>query len=187
SYYITSPNLKGNARQLGHTISSETYIISVGICEYLRIMDVCFWPPLQLFAYARAARGILYTFDSKPLLHGDYNIEQVKEKVSKIRLPTFESRFTHIASEPTNSIDYQNDLPLPPKIQTKLVHIALKLWVEIYKWFFANEDSLLISENYFTVRNIFSWRSTGVIDIIKTARALIRNEILNTKHRFLFA
>ncbi|GFU35306.1 hypothetical protein NPIL_288791 [Nephila pilipes] len=50
-------------------------------------MDV-FWPPLQLLSYTRAARWILCTFDSKPLLHGDYNIEQVKEKVSTIRFPT---------------------------------------------------------------------------------------------------
>ncbi|GFT76088.1 hypothetical protein NPIL_196741 [Nephila pilipes] len=65
--------------------------------------------------------------------------------------------------------------------------VGLKLWVEFYKLCFVNEDSLIISENYFNVRNIFSWLSTGVIDAIKTVCVFIRNEILNTQHRFLFA
>ncbi|GFT94139.1 hypothetical protein NPIL_227051 [Nephila pilipes] len=88
-------------------------------------MDARFWPPLQLLAYARAALGILYTFDSKSLVSISCDTEQVKEKVSTIRIPVFESRFSPIASEPTNCTDHQNYLPLPAKIQTKLVHITL--------------------------------------------------------------
>ncbi|GFS70994.1 uncharacterized protein NPIL_597101 [Nephila pilipes] len=149
-------------------------------------MDVRFWPPLQLLAYARAALGILYTFDSETLASNSY-MEQVKEKISTIRIPVFESSYSHIASELTNSTDHQNYLPLPSKIQTKMTHIALELLVEINEWFFINEDSLLIYETDFHLRDILSWRSSGVIDRTETARGLIRNETLNIIHRFLFA
>ncbi|GFT16862.1 uncharacterized protein NPIL_184941 [Nephila pilipes] len=150
-------------------------------------MDVRFWPPLQLLAYARAALGILYTFDSEYITSNSYNMEQVKEKVSAIRVPVSETSFSPIATKPTNFTDHQNYLPLPNKIQNKLVHIVLELMVGIDNWFFTNENSLLIFENNFDLRNVLSWRSTGVIDRIETARGLIRNETLNIIHRCRFA
>ncbi|GFT16858.1 uncharacterized protein NPIL_184921 [Nephila pilipes] len=150
-------------------------------------MDVRFWPPLQLLAYARAALGILYTFDSETLVSKCYDMGEVKEKVSTIRIPVFDSSFSNIAYEPTNSTDHQNYHPLPNKMGNKLVHLTFELWLEIGDWYLENEDELLISDTYFDVRNILSWRSTGVIDGIETARGLIRNEALNIMHRFLFA
>ncbi|GFT16865.1 uncharacterized protein NPIL_184971 [Nephila pilipes] len=149
-------------------------------------MDVCFWANLQLLAYARVAKGILYTFYSDTLAY-NYDVEQVKEKVSTIRISVFQSSFKRNTSEPTKSTNHQNYQPLPTKIETKLVYITFELWLEICNWCLINKDSLLISENNFDIRNILSWRSTGVIDRIETARGLIRNETLNIVHRFLFA
>ncbi|GFT98610.1 uncharacterized protein NPIL_666471 [Nephila pilipes] len=144
-------------------------------------MDVYFWPPLQLLVYARIAREIMYTFDSGKLVNGDYTRE-VYEKVSRIRLPACR----HIAYERTNSTEHQILLPLPTNNQNKLVHIALNIGVEIEKWF-TNHGGYFERETNINVRNILSWRSTGIIDRLETARVMIQNERLNITERFRFA
>ncbi|GFU35293.1 uncharacterized protein NPIL_288741, partial [Nephila pilipes] len=143
---------------------------------YLRIMNIYFWPPLQLLAYARSARGILYTFDSETLLHHDYTMEQIKEKVSAIRIPAYESKFTRIASESTNSIIQQFHFPLPTNIQIRLAHIVSELGLEIKIWFSSRIKLVLKYRINFDVRNVLSWRSIGIIDRFKTALNLIRNK-----------
>ncbi|GFU26798.1 uncharacterized protein NPIL_246281 [Nephila pilipes] len=143
-------------------------------------MDVCFWPPLQLLACARAARGIVYAFDLKTLNYGNYDIKLVKEKVSRIRIPVV----TRIASKLTNSANQKNSLPLPTNIQTQLIGTVLELGLEIDKWF---QNNLLASQNNFDVRNTLSWRSIGIIDSFKTARVLIRNDSFSIKNKFYVA
>ncbi|GFU09021.1 uncharacterized protein NPIL_461991 [Nephila pilipes] len=145
-------------------------------------MNVSFWPPLQLLVNARIAREILYTFDSETLANGDFYNDQLKEKVSRIRL----SVRPYVCSTCTNSTEHQKLLPLPTNIQTKLVYVALEIGLEIEKWF-INHEGFLESRTNFIVRNILSWRSTGIIDRLETARGLIRNENLHIIYRFLFA
>ncbi|GFU35310.1 uncharacterized protein NPIL_288811 [Nephila pilipes] len=139
-------------------------------------MNIYFWPTLQLLAYARSARGILYTFDSETLLHRNYNIDQIKEKVSTIRLPACESSSIRTASEPTKSTKQQIRLPLPTDIENRLVHIVLELGLEIKIWFSSRLKRILKYRIHFDVRNVLSWRSIGIIDRFETARNLIRNE-----------
>ncbi|GFU35302.1 uncharacterized protein NPIL_288771 [Nephila pilipes] len=143
---------------------------------YLRIMNIYFWPTLQFLAYARSARGILYTFDSETILHNYFTMEQIKEKVSAIRIPAFESKFKRIASESTSSSKQQIHLPLPTNIQIKLVHIVSELGLEIKIWFYSRMNRILKYRNNFDVRNVLSWRSIGIIDRFESARNLIRNE-----------
>ncbi|GFS89250.1 uncharacterized protein NPIL_238881 [Nephila pilipes] len=136
-------------------------------------MNIYFWPTLQFLAYARSARGILYTFDSETLLHRNYKMDQIKEKVSAIRV---ELSFTRIASEPTNSTKQHIHLPLPTNIQNRLVPIVSELGLEIKMWFSSRRKRVLKYRINFDVRNALSWRSIGIIDRFETARNLIRNE-----------
>ncbi|GFS77395.1 uncharacterized protein NPIL_669581 [Nephila pilipes] len=150
-------------------------------------MNIYFRPPLQLLAYVRAALGFLYAFDSKTLLYKDYTIDQIKEKVSSIRIPSYESTFRQLASESTNSSYQQNHWSLPTEIQNQLVHIILELGSEIDKWFHTRGKRLLKYIINFDVRNELSWRSTGILDRFETARNFVRNESLDIKQRFYVA
>ncbi|GFS73376.1 uncharacterized protein NPIL_669731 [Nephila pilipes] len=150
-------------------------------------MNIYFWPTLQFLAYARSARGILYTFDSETILHNYYTMEQIKEKVSAIRIPAFESKFTRIASESTSSTNQQFHLPLPNNIQIKLVYIVSELGLEIKIWFYSRMKRILNYRINFDVLNLLSWRSIGIIDQFETARNLIRNENFQMSSRLYVA
>ncbi|GFU35304.1 uncharacterized protein NPIL_288781 [Nephila pilipes] len=150
-------------------------------------MNIYFWPTLELLAYARSARGILYTFDSETLLHHNYNMDQIKEKVSSIRIPIYELSFTRTTSDSTNSTKLQIHLPLPTNIQNRLVHIVSELGLGIKIWFCSRMKRILKYRINFDVRNVLSWRSIGIIDRFETARNLIRNENSQRRPRLYVA
>ncbi|GFU35312.1 uncharacterized protein NPIL_288821 [Nephila pilipes] len=150
-------------------------------------MNIYFWPTLELLAYARFARGILYTFDSETLLHHNYNMDQIKEKVSTTRIPVYELSFTRTTSDSTNSTKLQIHLPLPTNIQNRLVHIVSELGLEIKMWFSSRRKRILKYRINFDVRNVLSWRSIGIIDRFETARNLIRNENFQMNPRLYIA
>ncbi|GFU09025.1 uncharacterized protein NPIL_462011 [Nephila pilipes] len=157
-------------------------------------MGVSFWPSLELIAYARLARGILYTFDFETLkcnfkidgiISDDY-IKRIKDKISTCKIPAFETILTRFALEPINITNQQIYLPLPKKIQEKLVRIVLALVTEVKLWFDCHTDTNLYKLN-FDVWNTLSWLSSGIIDRLETARILIRDENVDVGERFYFA
>ncbi|GFT35686.1 uncharacterized protein NPIL_196731 [Nephila pilipes] len=150
-------------------------------------MNIYFWPTLQFLACARSARGILYTFDSETLLHRHYTMKQIKEKVSAIRVPAYDSSSTRNASEPTNKTNQQIRLPLPTDIQNRLVYIVSELGFEIKIWFFSCRERILKYSINFDARKALSWRSIGIIDRFETARNLIRNENFQRRSRLYVA
>ncbi|GFU07145.1 uncharacterized protein NPIL_680231 [Nephila pilipes] len=139
-------------------------------------MNVRFWPSLQVIAYSRVARGILYTSDFSEISYfhigcsiSDDYIRRIKNKVSTCEVPYFEA-----------------NLPLPTKIQEQLVGVVLSLGREVRSWFLTH--LLLDVHNFYReVQDILSWHSIGVIDRFETARCLIRNENIDVSLRFDFA
>ncbi|GFU37325.1 uncharacterized protein NPIL_373511, partial [Nephila pilipes] len=158
--------------------SRTTYSLSVRRLIFLHIMDVRFWPSLQMIAYSRVARGILYTFGFETLNHNfqikgsisDDYIRRIKEKVSECEIPGSDTNY----------------LPLPTKIQEKLVSLVMTLETEVKSFFVCHIDSDLYYSSR-KVQNTLSWYSTGILDRFETARSLIRNENIDIGIRFYFA
>ncbi|GFT68360.1 uncharacterized protein NPIL_75151 [Nephila pilipes] len=158
------------------------------------MMDIRFWPSLQVIAYARVARVILYMFDLETLnldfqIRGRFSnnyIRQIKEKVSTCETPTLEANFTRLTLEPIKSTNQRTYQSLPIEIQEKLIGVVLALGEEVMLWYFCHSDTDLYNSN-FDIRGILSWYSTGIIDRFETARGFIRNEDIGIGVRFYFA
>ncbi|GFS50159.1 uncharacterized protein NPIL_10111 [Nephila pilipes] len=157
-------------------------------------MDLKFWPSLQLIAYARVARGILFTFDLE-ILKRDFMYEgrinqsfgqHIEERVSAISVPLFEATFKQLKFKSSKSTDQHSYLPIPNKIQKQLVGVVLALRLEIASWFNSHGEITAFIAN-FDVCSTLSWYSTGIIDRFETARVLIRNENLDIVVRLYFA
>ncbi|GFR14947.1 uncharacterized protein TNCT_227131 [Trichonephila clavata] len=156
-------------------------------------MTIHFWPTLQLLAYARIARGILYTFELEILknrfitgsfsAHTDY-LKRIEEKVSEILYPAFTITFSHLSVSSGKSEGVKH-LVLPTEIQNKLIYIILELCAETRNWY--ESHSMIFHRYYLDLRNKLSWFSFGIIDRFETARNYIQDKYMSMEERFHFA
>ncbi|GFR14960.1 uncharacterized protein TNCT_227191 [Trichonephila clavata] len=155
-------------------------------------MNIKFWPSLELIAYARIARGILYTFDLENLkrtflenrpVDTEY-ITQIAKKISEIVLPTYCSTFLRLTAARRKPEDVIM-VHLPPEFVKQLRGIVIALGLEIKQWFKSHRFTV-IGDNH-DLRNKLSWFSFGVIDRLETAQHFIHDEAWNVRERFHLA
>lgn len=153
-------------------------------------MTFNFFPSLQIIAYSRIARGILYTFDLEVLknyfIYGDLvrtcYIQRIREKVCNIVLPTFKALYHSDA--PTESKE-KKYLVLPNVIEKKMIGVVMALGLEITKWFEMHQ--FILDGNNLDLKNRLIWFSFGIIDRFNTARNYIRDENFSFIDRFILA
>ncbi|GFY70775.1 uncharacterized protein TNIN_271371 [Trichonephila inaurata madagascariensis] len=155
-------------------------------------MNINFFPPLQLIAFARIAQGILYTFDLEflkrnfmlgGLVYPVYT-QRIQQKVSVIVLRHYLIRFLQPSGTP-GKIDQVKHLNLPKEMQKQLVGIVSALGFEIVNWFEFHKGIMLQADH--DLRNKLSWFSFGIIDRFETARNFILDEKLSVFYRFHLA
>ncbi|GFR31023.1 uncharacterized protein TNCT_366801 [Trichonephila clavata] len=69
-------------------------------------------------------------------------------------------------------------------LQKQLVDVVRYLFSEIEKW---KQDHDPIVSSYASLPSSFHWKSCGIIDWLKTARTLIRDESIHIANRFILA
>lgn len=155
-------------------------------------MDVRFNPTLKQMAFARVARGILYTFDLETLklkftnlgrVRDDY-ILQMETKVSNIVIQAFEETFKHLSVSPRKSEEVKY-LILPTSMQKRLVGVVMALGQEIKNWFVRH--SFILRDNNLKLNIRLAWHSIGIIDRFETAQNFIQDETLSNVERFYLA
>ncbi|PRD23198.1 UNVERIFIED_CONTAM: hypothetical protein NCL1_47061 [Trichonephila clavipes] len=175
-----------------HTITRAESLLFTRVFELKAIMNINFFPPLQLIAFVRIAQGILYTFDLEFLKRNfllgglvcSVYIQRIQQKVSVIVLRHYSTRFLQSSGTPGETDQVQH-LNLPNEIQKQLVGIVSALGFEIVNWFECHKGIMLQADH--DLRNKLSWFSFGIIDRFETARNFIQDENVSIFYRFHLA
>ncbi|GFY37287.1 uncharacterized protein TNIN_437271 [Trichonephila inaurata madagascariensis] len=151
-------------------------------------MDIRFKPTLQVIAYSRAARGILYTFDlerlkwqfmSRSKTRFDDYVQQMEEKV----FDNVENAFQHVTA--VSRSKNERCLEVKPKVTKQLAGVAMTLALEVKNWYQCHRHILRASNLY--LRRKLIWFSFGIIDRFKTAQNFVQDEKLDIFERFHLA